>query len=160
MSEKKEHNNDVFPREDSRGSGSTTAYSVEARTTYFSPQKLGEIILDDKWRTIPFAKAKEPIGVPNTLHCHHAEQAGLMTWPAANALRWWLHAGHDRFCLETRIVKHKVTWSYSIKTESAHHVISGEDRSSVMPDWNSGKKESAPTKSEDQTTKDYIERGV
>ena len=65
----------VFPREEARGSGTTIAYSVEVRTTFTSPQKIGEFILDDKWR--PYRFQKSDFGVPNVLHDHHASQAGL-----------------------------------------------------------------------------------
>lgn len=38
-------------------------------------------------------------------------------------------------CLDTRIVKHEVRYSYGSTRKTEHCLIGGDDRSSIMPDW-------------------------
>lgn len=98
------------------------------------------MILDNRWQAVHPSKAA--IGVPIGSHYHAAEfeRTGTMSYAAAQALRWWLHAVAEvdgiggRIGLETRIVKHKIGYTYSQERLSEHCVIGGADRSSLMPD--------------------------
>lgn len=131
---------DDFPKKKSSGSSSRDGYTVEARLAYVRPDNVGGMLLDTRWQQVHFANS--PIGVPGDgdLVGH-----GLLTYQQAQSLRWWFIAEaakqNKQFCLETRLVKHRLTYSYEVTTVSAHALIGSEDRSSIMPDW--GKKEAA-----------------
>jgi hypothetical protein len=104
----------VYPISGQSGSGTHISYSVEARSTYIRPQQVGDIILDQRWQRLFFPKS--PIGVPSSSNIGEKE-CGLMTYSAAQALRWWfiaeLESSFKHLCVETRIVKHLVKYSYS-----------------------------------------------
>lgn len=128
-----------FPRKPgTSGSGTTHAYSVEARYMFSTPKKFGDTLLDQRWQRLHFVPSH--IGVPDGPAWNHGPRAcGLLGYSAAQALRWWFHAVADTdmmggLCLETRIIKHAVQYSHSETAESAHMVISGEDRSNCIPD--------------------------
>lgn len=131
-----------FPKKGGHGSGTEDCYTVQARSMYTEPQPFGKQIFDQRWKHVQFDQVQFPLpGVPAG-HSMISDRLGLYSYPAAQALRWWFHAnahaGFSGICLETRIVKHKVTYTYAEEALSAHDVISGEDRSNLMPDW--GKK--------------------
>ncbi len=112
MSEKKSYGS---------ASGSTELFVVETRSSYTSPQKHGGMIVDSQWRQVHFPKS--PIGVPNLTATLHPEAAshGLFNYEAAMALAyWWMALPDDdkifpfpSYCIETRIVKVKYTYSWS-----------------------------------------------
>jgi hypothetical protein len=131
-----------YPKKGTSGNGSDVGYSVEVRYTGSNNAVVidGEIYTG-KWRR--FSPKQSPIGVPP----HHRysvwlDQCHLMSYPAAQAIRWWFHAIADfefkNLCLETRLVKHAVKYSFSEEAISDHSPIGGEDRSASIPDW--GKK--------------------
>lgn len=132
-----------FPRKHSSGNGSENVYSVEARAPY-QPVTVGDQIFDAKWRHVHFNDSPLlGVGV------HARVTPGrvlsyLYDYAQAQALRWWLVAETERhhFSLETRLVKHRISWSYSCEAISAHVVIGSEDRSNIMPDR--GKKAESP----------------
>ena len=121
------------------GSGTETGYTVEARYDYQSPVQIGGQLFDNRWRQVDFEKST--IGVPTApRHQRHIAYHGLLGYAAAQALRWWLHAHAEAehgvaFCLETRIVSHKISYSHEIETVAAHAHIHGEDRSNCIPDY-------------------------
>lgn len=135
-----------FPRPvGTSGNGTTHAYSVEARYMYTTPKKFGDVLLDQRWRRLSFVPSH--IGVPDgPYHSYGMRACGLLGYSAAQALRWWFHAcadadvGVGSMCLETRIIKHRVEYSHKEIAESAHVVITGDDRSNIMPDWGSAPK--------------------
>jgi len=130
-----------FPKQGGSGSGTETCYSVEARCTH-KPKQIGAQIFDANWLTVQFDHVAPPLGVPSGPPSMMRDKLGLYGYQAAQALRWWFHAnaaaGWQDGCIETRLVKHEVKYSYSSQALSAHVAIGGEDRSGVMPDW--GKK--------------------
>lgn len=133
-----------YPKKGQSQSGTNHAYSVQARYDYPEPKVFGDIILHKEWKTIYFPKSRD-VGVPTGNALDWAgNQMGLMSYQAAQALRWWFHANAEAeilgsLCLETRIVKHKVEYSIKEEAISDHEYIGGDDRSNVMPDW--GKKD-------------------
>ena len=132
-----------YERNKGSGTGTETAYTVEARNTC-KPIKVGNQIFYDKWLRVEFDKST--IGVPQCAPFQlHTKEHGLLSYQAANALRWWFHAVLEqemdagRWSMETRIVKHIISYSHKIEAVSCHGLVSGEDRSNIMPDW--GKKD-------------------
>jgi hypothetical protein len=133
-----------FPREGCSGSGSEVGYSIEFRVLGNAPPVIvaGKII-DAVWRLFKPEAASH--GVPA---CHpyyrHTVDRGLMSYPAAQAIRWWVHAVADAeqigggLRLESRIVKHLIKYTHAEEVVSAHALVGGDDRSSLIPDW--GKK--------------------
>ena len=122
----------------SSGNGTMEGYSVEARSVYTSPQNINGQLFDERWATVKFNN-NSLIGVPEgpSWSIHWLRLCGLYSYPAAQALRWWFHANSEhQLCLETRIIKHKINYSYQSSRISEHAIITGEDRSSMMPDWN------------------------
>lgn len=119
---------DDYKRERGSQSGTETAYSVEARYNNHSPIVIGGQVFDNRWRAVKFDKS--PIGVPDEKSFHrHAEEYGLHGYAAAQALRWWLHAAADAeriggsLCLESRLVKHTISYSQKVVAISAHEVV-------------------------------------
>lgn len=103
-----------FPKKAGSGSGTSTAYSVEARTKG-SPKMIGKHIFTKEWIRINFGKTGN--GVPNNHRDPLARDHDLLTFEAAQALRWWFasEAGANLYAIETRLVKHVITYEYEIK---------------------------------------------
>lgn len=129
---------DNFPSKGpSRGSGSDTLYSIQARMATYEPQLVCGHLLDLRWTTLHFPSA--PIGVPQHRPFQFgAMMTGLMSYQAAQALRWWFHAEADKescgLCLETRLIEHRVRYEYSSEAVRAVCLIGGDNsRSNIMP---------------------------
>lgn len=131
------------------GTGHFDGYSVEARYDYSSPVTIGDLTLDNRWRRVAFPKGHPGVPVGPGYHAPFLNACGLMAYSSAQAMRWWLHASAEAYegggglCLETRIVKHRVRYSYGATRETEHCLVGGDDRSNIMPDW--GKKSEAST---------------
>jgi len=143
-----------FPRKSSTGSESGHGYSVEAMSDG-DPLKIGDFIASHEWKRVPFVQAI--FGVPGFAPYERGVGfVGLLNYPAAQALRWWLHAEAHKdagwLSLRTRIIKHSYTISHECKAVSAHCEIGGEDRSALVPDW--GSKPKQITASSDQERSD------
>jgi hypothetical protein len=111
-----------YPRETGSGSGTETAYTVEARYNYTEPARIAGQIFDERWRRVNFRPSE--VGVPRCPeYKRQTKDHGLLGYSAAQALRWWLHAIADSgdskpfsgFCLETRLVLHRITYSHHIE---------------------------------------------
>lgn len=127
-----------YPKSGQSHSGTVFAYSVDARNNYPEPKQFGDVILHKEWKRMYFPEGKCGVPIGNKFDCAQIA-LGLLSYQAAQALRWWLHAEAEvemlgGMCLETRIVKHEVTFSMSEKKISHHEVIGGEDRSNCIPD--------------------------
>ena len=125
---------------DFEGSGSFPAYSVEARDTYGPARAdiIPGIQLDTVWRPVSFQRAQAGVPIGPSYSADIMERCGVMSYPAAQALRWWLHAQAEAgktsgLCLETRLVEHRVKYSITHTAVSVHAVIGGDDRSSMRP---------------------------
>ena len=124
------------------GSGVDTVYGVEARYAYPEPRIICGQVFDNRWRQVYFKEAAGGVPINNSQQCPRAALDGLYNYEAAQALRWWFHAqaAADTFgssiCLETRLVEHKIKYTYETVAVSQHCLVSGEDRSNIMPDWN------------------------
>jgi hypothetical protein len=131
-----------YPKKGQSGNGSDTGYTVEARYTGSQGHvAIAGIIYTGAWKKLH--PEQGPVGVPPHRRFESwLGQCGLMNYPAAQAIRWWFHAiaeqDFQNLCLETRIVKHRVQYSFEEIAVSAHAEIGGEDRSGYLPDW--GKK--------------------
>ena len=116
------------------GSGSDVGWSVEARFAYPTPKTIAGMTLDDRWQRVNFPQSHA--GVPGSRR-HHLQECGLLDYAAAQALRWWFianaHATYDDLCLETRLISHRVAYSYKHTAEAATDYIGGEDRSHIRP---------------------------
>lgn len=103
----------------SSASGNFMGYSVEARSTYYKPEKIGELLLDKRWRQIHWSDDRGGMPEGPSYQQPWLRSHGLFSYQAAQALRWWflaeVEANGRHFCIETRLVEHKVT--YSTKAE-------------------------------------------
>ena len=132
---------DDFPKKGTSGSGGMKAYSIEARYAYPDPRDFFGNLLDQRWRTLHFDKAPPPFGVPTGGRYNQPMlyYTGLYEYQAAQALRWWfLAAAHAEFscgCIETRLIEHKIEYSFSSTAIKAVAPVGGDDRSGIMPDW-------------------------
>ena len=138
---------DGYSKGGGSGQAAETAYTVEARINYLHPAFVAGQIFDIRWSRVHFEKnAANGVGVPNApSHKRATLEHNLLDYAAAQALRWWLHAtalaaeDANAYCLETRLVSHKITTSYSIEAIEAHEHIHGENRSNIIPDWGKNK---------------------
>jgi len=130
---------ECYRKERGSGSGSETGYTVEAMHNYVNPISVAGQIFDNRWRQVEFKESA--IGVPSCpRHHRYVAENGMLGYSAAQALRWWLHAQAESehgmaICLETRIVSHRISYSYKVESVSAHDHVHGEDRSNCVPDW-------------------------
>jgi hypothetical protein len=128
-----------YRKEGGSGSGTETAYTVEARYDYSEPIQVGKQLFDNRWRRVNFEPSL--FGVPQCApFARHTRDNGMLGYAAAQALRWWVHAEADAtnmtgLCLETRIISHRITYSHKIEAIAAHEHIHGKDRSNCIPDW-------------------------
>lgn len=134
---------DSFPKLTGSGSGGILGYTVEARLAYPEAGSILGQIFDLRWKRVHFDPGS-PVGVPGP-RSQDAARLGLMDYAQAQAMRWWFVAAADAEfsagCVETRIVKHTGSYTYTAQAVSAHAYIGGDDRSYLMPDW--GKKPEA-----------------
>jgi hypothetical protein len=89
-------------------------YSVEARYNYPEPKECCGKIFDNRWAEIPIVESK--VGVPEPRQDVGLMATRLYTYAQAQALRWWfvsIASLDGGFCWETRLVKHKIEYSYS-----------------------------------------------
>lgn len=121
-------NEGEFPKKGSSGGGKTPCYSVEARIPSGQPEQVGETIYHAEWRGVLFDKSV--VGVPSNLHCRAAEDLGLLSYEAANALRWWFHAAAKSYVIQTRIVKHVIEHNYQETIVSAFGIVGDEENPS------------------------------
>jgi len=109
-----------YRKDKNRGSGADVGYTVEARHNYIRPCKIGNQMFDNRWQQVEFEGG--PHGVPTMTIGHRALHLGfLLPYNAAQALRWWFVAAAEAgeiggaLCLETRLVKHKLKYSYEVE---------------------------------------------
>ena len=121
----------------SSGSGTMFGYSVEGRSVFTRPETINGQIFDERWATIEFSQnpiVGVPVGPPWTEPW--LRLAGLYDYASAQALRWWFHANSaHKLCVETRLVKHELRYSWEANRLSEYCLVSGDDRSSMMPDY-------------------------
>jgi hypothetical protein len=130
-----------FPKNVGKSSGSTVGYTVEARYNSFEPKQIGGVLLDNRWRRLDFAPGSPGVPVAK-IHESELTRNRLMNYPGAQALRWWFIANCEAegfwggsLCVDTRLVKHQVVYSYETTAEIAQAYIGSEDRSSMRADW-------------------------
>lgn len=105
-----------IPRCHGSENGTEMVYIVEARSTYHTPQDLGIMILDNRWRKVPVESS--PIGVKNDAFSAEALRFNrYLGFKAATALAHWFLANVKDYCIEARLVKIKLTHSFN--TEEA-----------------------------------------
>lgn len=103
------------------GSGTQAGFQVQARYMHNEPKKFGDVILDQRWRTLDFPASHVGVPVHRSGWDWWLPASGCMTYEAAQALRWWFLATcvaadvGGRPCLETRIVSFAITYSHSAK---------------------------------------------
>lgn len=128
---------DNFPNKGSNASGTCLAYSVEARVASYEPRVIGGNLMDTRWRRVSMDIAKAGVPVRGLTLFPVFPTLGLLPYQAAQALRWWFLAQAEAefscLCVETRLVEHKVEYSYSETSERACSVIGeGESRSNII----------------------------
>ncbi|MFA7238970.1 MAG: hypothetical protein WC091_02585 [Sulfuricellaceae bacterium] len=101
--------------------GNDLRYVVEVRFNSYKPTAFGGDVFDNRWQRLNFKKGQG--GVPTKARYEAwGDIFGLMTYEAANALRFWFLAEIQsteecsHWCWETRLVPVMVT--YSVSTES------------------------------------------
>lgn len=94
-------------------SGTESAWTVEARSSINRPIACGDLLLGSEWTPVPFNCAA--CGVPTGHLLFQGADLGMLTYPAAQALRWWfladLSAVFKDIGVETRLVEYKITYS-------------------------------------------------
>ena len=103
----------------SKGSSTSTGYTIEARFHVREPEKIGRQIYDDRWRQVEFDRSASG-GPMSPVYHHELIERGLLSYSAAQALRWWFHAQAEIECvggapgLQTRLVQHRVTCTHEV----------------------------------------------
>ena len=139
-----------YPKKRSRGSRSLDGYTVEARYNFDRPMTIAEQIFDNRWREVKTYPANFGVPIGMDFDVEQLKERGLLSYPAAQAIRWWLHAcahsqiGISGLCMETKLIKHRVEIRHECMAVSEHKIIGGDDRSSVMPDYGATKTDYKP----------------
>ncbi len=110
-----------YTKEKETGNMTRSGYTVEAR--YLGHSKIiGKQIFTEKWQAVEFSKVERgiPINDPDLF------RYGLLTYPAAQSLRWCFHAS-TLYGLETRLVLHQLKIKYSVEAKTYHEIIGGRD---------------------------------
>lgn len=114
----------IVKRSSGRGSGSTVGYKVEARTIDLEglPEVVrtladGHTVLCAEWREVEFACGSNPAGVPCESRLLDGAEHGLLPYESAVALAWTVIAQNRHATIECRLVRHRLSYSYSIERE-------------------------------------------
>jgi hypothetical protein len=103
----------------SKGSAALTGYTVEARFFMRESEKIRQQIYDEQWRQVEFDLSANSIPM-SPVHHHELLEHGLLSYSAAQALRWWFHAIAEIECvggapgLQTRLVQHRLTLEHDV----------------------------------------------
>lgn len=95
-------------------------YTVEARCTLREPRSVGPILLGQEWAEVPFNRSPQG-GIPMAHPYSPLPMMSVMSWPAAQALRWWFHAEAastgimSDLGIETRIIEHAIKLEYECR---------------------------------------------
>jgi hypothetical protein len=105
----------------SSASGETNGYVVECRSTHAPHVKVGEQIITRDWTLMEFQRGA---GVPNRLWDPIAREQGLLGYETALALMAWAAADAGFApCIEFRLRKRKLVWSWKITDEGAGEAV-------------------------------------
>lgn len=121
----------------SSGTASEVCFVVEARDISQTPCVVADQIFDNRWKRVHFERGA--VGVPpcNPFQLY-TNRNGYLSYPAAQALRWWLHANAEAtmhgMCLETRLVEVRIESSYKAVAIATHALIGGEARNNFQPE--------------------------
>lgn len=104
----------------SKGTGTVRGYRVEARVSphigvgVWGPPQVGpHTWLTETWREISYTHVSREHGVKNDLHCRIAEDRGVLSYAAAEALMAWVASHHH--AVECRLVAVEFAFSYEEK---------------------------------------------
>lgn len=108
-----------YRKNSSSGNGTDTGYTVEARFNYVEAEEICGQIFDNRWRTVIFKESEIGVPMASPLRKKLLEHR-LLSLSSAQALRWWFIALYEcqngqSWCLETRLIKHKITYSHKIE---------------------------------------------
>lgn len=118
---------------ESNGSGSEPVYLIELKLA--QPKTINGKIYTKEWTRVYFEEGMR--GVPNKVHSEQARTSGFLSYQAAQALRWWLHADLEKqgaFSAETRIVKYVISYSYKTERQGEYDLI-GDSLNYCRPDF-------------------------
>jgi hypothetical protein len=118
---------------ESTGSGETHGYIVEMRSKYETTKihLIGEQRVTSEWKALRPVRVSKGSGVPNG-HGTAAlalEMAELLDYPTAESLRWTAvaRAKEQYLDLETRLVRHELSWSWRSKPIEAVKTVGQSD---------------------------------
>jgi len=118
-------------------------FAVQARVApNAEPRMVGDLMLTHQWKRVEFERGA--VGVPHGRPWQWgAEELRLLSWPAAQALRWWWLAQYDAATfgaheIETRLVEHAVNWSVQSTTIAAHDPTNGDNTCLPLKDQTHG----------------------
>ena len=125
---------------ESTANGTITGYRVEAMHDYHEPLTIGDQTFTREWKIVEFSPGACGVPVGARYYQPWLSAGQCVSYQAAQALRWWLHAsaeadGGGALCLRSRIVKFAIKYSFEVQRQTEHCQIGGEDRSNFMPDW-------------------------
>ena len=85
------------------------------------------MLVGNNWQSIHFVQGRP--GVPDGWSGFEGRHFGLLTYQAAQALRWWwlaeLRTTFDDVGIETRLIKHKITYTRKAEAVSAQDETDG-----------------------------------
>lgn len=136
----------------STGSGETEAYIVEVRLkrNCIIPRHVGRQLITSEWTRLDPSKVEKGLGVPNGhgSKSYALAMSDLLDYPTAEAIRWWAvaEAKAQYFDLETRLVRHKLSWSWRSEPVDAVKTVDAYDL--MFPNATPEQKEGIPNPKE------------
>lgn len=114
-----------FPKDGAgSGRGTVTGYTVEAKLKddVSEPIVIDNIAYGHNWKRLPPPDRDWPDD-----YYSHSKDVAMLGHAAAQVNRWlWLHAcGYNRLVIATRLVKHKITYSYEIEAIGETDIVDG-----------------------------------
>jgi hypothetical protein len=118
---------------ESTSSGETQAYTIEIRIGRERDRQLyiGKNRVTSEWTQFDPDMVPEGQGIPNgrSYVSPALAMSSLLDYPTAEALRWWAVAAAQAqyFDLETRLVRHELSWSWRSKPIDAVKTVGQSD---------------------------------
>lgn len=114
------------------GSGEVIGWTVEARHVCDGPKMVGRQNFDGKWRQVVFTPNESGVPIDTNfggmrLYETWYKLTGRFSYEAAQALRWWFLTHAGTLCMETRLVRYKITYQYNVEPDGAGHITNEEN---------------------------------
>lgn len=126
-------NTNEFPKKDLSSNGTSFGYAIEVRKLPGLPPMVlsNGFVVASEWVRLPLEKSVCGEGIVSRSHGEISlARHGLLTYEAAQALRFAFYAAHGFCGVESRLVRHKINYTLEIIAEKGFEYMGGEGQPS------------------------------